>query len=483
MRKAAPIKISGVAADNGISINPVAADKTSGKCSVRVSPEGYLSALLFLTITACFLTYLGFIWSSAIVAIAGWTVIPLLLWFDCVEFDGKNLTRKGPIAVVARFLNAKPQRLKITDIQLVETQSSWTLKTGGRVFYRYRSEISGSEMLFSFASGGKGYRQMIKTLFAVIPEDKLDARSVELRDFLVDPKNLKQKIKELKLPSTDLLEGALPKIKRSKAPRDNRQNLYQIEENAEISSYKSVELRQAANELRVAGNFSQAIEAYRRALLWQPENAWLLFEFSRGLLSYANAAKNVGWRRRALAALRLAARRGKSDANLLARIGESYLQAGDFVSAARTFRQTLDVFPENFRAECGLGEIGLQEGKIAHVVHHFQAAARFARDAATKRWAQAEAEYFSLLNSNFKYMETEFSRISWLDSVTSGKRICLRLTFTGLPVILVGTFASETLAALGWAITAVTGAVWAILALAEKFLDSRANPTQILEED
>ena len=483
MRKASPIKISGVAADNSLRINPVIADQLSEKCCVRVSPEGYLKALFFFTITACFVIYLGFIWSGAIISIAAWTIIPLLLWFDCVEFDGKSLTRKGPIAAIGRLLSAKLRRLKITDIQLVETQSSWTLKTGGRVFYRYRSEISGSDMLFAFASGGKGYRQMIKTLFSVVPEDKLDARSIELRDFLVEPKKLKQKIKKLKLPSTDALDGALPKIKRSKAPRDNRQNLYQIEENAEMSSYKSVELRQVANELRIAGNFPQAMEAYRRALLWQPENAWLLFEFSRGLFSYANAAKNGRWRRRALAALRLAARRGGSDANLLARIGESYFQAGDFEAAAKTFRRTLEVQPENFRAECGLGEIGLQEGKIAHVVHHFQAAARFARDAATKRWAQSEAEYFSLLNSNFKYMETEFSRISWLDSVTNARLICLRLLFTGLPMILIGALVSETLAVLGWAITAVTGLMWAILMLADKFLDSRANPSQILEDD
>ena len=155
MRKAAPIKIRSVAADNRITINPVIADEISGKCSVRVSPEGYLSALFFFTIAACFLTYLELLWSGAIIAIAAWTIIPLLLWFDYIEFDGKSLTRIGPIAALRRFINAKPRRLKISDIQLIETQSSWTLKTGGRVFYRYRSEISGSGMFFSVASGAE----------------------------------------------------------------------------------------------------------------------------------------------------------------------------------------------------------------------------------------------------------------------------------------------------------------------------------------
>lgn len=484
MRKAASLKVSNVGLDNSLTINPVIADKINGKCSVRVSPEGYLSALFFFTFVACFLSYHGFWSGSFIVAIAGWTVIPGLLWFDRLEFDGKSLSRKGPIAAFFGFFSSQPRRLKIADIERIETQSWWTLKTGGRIFYRYRSEIYGSEMLFSFASsGGRNYRQMVKTVFSLVPEDKLDARSLELRDFLTEPKELKRRIKKLKLPSSEILDNALPKVRRSKLPRDNRQNLYQVEENAEISNYKSVELRQIANELRIAGNVSQAMEAYRRALLWQPENARLLFEFSRGLMSSAVAAKNMSWRRRSMAALKLAASRGKNDAALLTRIGESYFHSGDFESAAKTFRRALEISPENFRAECGLGEIGLQDGKIAHVVHHFQAAMRSAQDAAAKRWAKTEAEYFSLLNSNFRYMETEFSRISWLDNVSSSKRICLRLTFAGLPVILIGLFASETMAAVGWATSAVTGTAWATLKLAEKILDSRTNPTQILEDE
>lgn len=484
MSESAQAKILNISLNKSVHTNPVVANKITQKCSVRASPGGYLSALFLLTFFAGFLNYVGFAWIGLIIAISAWLIVPALMWFDQIEFDGKSLIRKGVIASLVQVFHAAPYRLKIADIEHVETQSVWTLKNGGRVYYRYHTEILGNGMRFSFASGGKSYRQMVRSLFSVVSEDKLDARSIELRDFLVEPKDLERKIKLLKLPSSDILDHTLPKLRRSNlGRRDDRQKLYQVEETAEVSNSKGVELRQVANELRIAGNLSQAMEAFRRALLWQPENAWLLYEFARGLLSYSSAAKNTAWSRRAGAALRLSAQRGKDDAALLTRIGESYFQTSDFVAAAKVFRQTLAIRAENFRAECGLGEVGLQDGKIAHVVHHFQAAVRSASDSATERWAKAEAEYFSLLNDNFDYMETEVSRINWLSSVSRGRRVCLRLIFAGLPIILIGTLANENVAALGWALTAATALGWMLLAIAEKFLNSRSNPAEVAEDE
>lgn len=478
-------KILNVSLDKNVVTNSVAANKITEKCCVRVSPNNYFSGLFLFTLAAGFTNYLGFELLSFVLATAAWTIIPTLLWFDRVEFDGKSLTRKGALAALGKLFKSSPRRLKIGDIEHIETQCGLTLKSGGRVYYRYQSEIFGGGTRFSFASGGKSYRQMVRLLFAVVPEEKLDVRSIELRDFLVEPKEIERKIKELKLPSSDILDSTLPKLRRTKLLRrdSSRQNLYQTGEAAEVSSHKAIELRRAANELRVAGNLSQAIEAFRRALLWQPENAWLLYEFARGLLSYAHAAKNADWSRRAEAALRLAATRGKTDATLLTRIGESYFQVNNFEAAARAFRQTLELRREDFRAECGLGEIGLQDGKIAHVVHHFQAAVRSANDAATRRWAKTEAEYFSLLNDNFNYMETEVARINWLGSASQGRRVCLHLTFAGIAIILLGTLADENIATAGWAITATTSFGWLLLTLIEKLLEARSVPSEVLEDE
>lgn len=472
MREVAPVKISNIAAENGGLANTVAEQKTV-KCRVRVSPGGYFGALFFLSFAAGFLNYLSFHWSGLILLVSAWTILPAMLWFDRIEFDGKSLSRKGFVAFLRRIFNSTPRRLKIAEIERIETHSLWTLSSGGRIYYRYSTEISGNEMSFIFASGGKNYRQMIRQLFPLVAEEKLDARSLELRDFLAEPDELERKIEELKLPSADILDSTLPKLKKANLRREERQNIYQIEENAENSNNKAAELRQAANELRIAGNLSQSIEAFRRALLWQPENPGLLYEFADALYAYANAVKNSNWARRAIAALRLAAKRGAQDAALLTRIGESYFYAGNLERAARTFRRALELKTENFRAECGLAEIGLQDGKIAHVVHHYQSAMRAAEDAAAKRWAQGEAEYFSLLNNDVEYMEAEISRIGWLNSATRAKRACLRLTIIGLLAILGGTLFNKQVAAFGWAISAATTMAWAFLTLVEKFLSGR----------
>lgn len=471
MRESSEAKIAN---SIGASANAIAATKHR----VRSSPGGYLSLLFFLTFFSGFLNFLGFAQIGLILALTSWTTVPILWWFDRIQFDGKNLERRGFLAFLGRRFYSGSRRLKIAEIERVETHSLWSLKSGGRIFYRYSTEICGGELEFVFASGGKSYRQMVRALFPLIAEEKLDARSIELRDFLVEPEAVKFKAAELNLPSTDVLDNALPKSR-----REIRIKPHQIEETTENAEKKASELRRAANELRIAGNLAQALEAFRRALLSQPHNGWLLHEFARALHSYANAAKNETWARRSLAALHLAAQRSQNDSALLTKIGESFFQFGKGERAAKAFRKALELETDNFRAEIGLAEIGLQDGKIAHVVHHFQAAARAAEDAATSRWARAEAEYFSLLNSDVDYMETELTRIGWLGSVSRGKRICWRLTTSGLFIVLIGNFLGEDFAALGWSISAVTSTGWLLLLLTEKLLAGRAEPEDEIDED
>jgi tetratricopeptide (TPR) repeat protein len=254
------------------------------------------------------------------------------------------------------------------------------------------------------------------------------------------------------------------------------------EETNENSQKKVIQLRHIANELRISGNLSQAIEAFRRALLWQPDNGALLHDFARGLHSYAIAARSSTWTHRAMAALRLASKRSASDSTLLTRIGESYLQFGSFDRASKNFQQALEIDAGNFRAECGLAEIALQNGKLAHVVHHYQAAIRIAPDAAAKKRAQTEADYFVLLSSNEDYLEAEVSRLSWLQSAARGKRVCFRLTFVGFILLSISFFGENELAALGWAISLVALLIWAILSTVAKFLSERFLLDEVEDE-
>ena len=450
------------------------ATEIARKCRVRASPGGYINVLFFLTFAAGFLAYLELNLTSLMLFVAAWTIIPVLLWFDRIEFDGKSLRRTGAAARLLR-LAGQSARLKIADIETVETNSLRALRNGGQVYYRYRCEIYGDGQSFVFATGGKAFRQMIKHLFPLIGTEKLDQRSCELRDFLIEPDYLKSKIKNLKLPSSDVVENVLPKLRRAKR-RTEKQIETPLEAAAESdrdAEQQSRELQQIANELRIHGNLAQAVEAFRRALVKQPKNPGLLRDFARALHSYAGATRSKTLLRRSVAALRLAAQRAGTDSALLVRIGENYLNIGNFKAASKAFRQALEFDSESFRAECGLAEIGLQDGKVAHVVHHYQSAARAAPDAAAKNWARGEAEYFDLLNRDAEYMETEVSRINWASSAARAKQVCWRLTFAGLVCILIGSFTSEPLVSIGWSISAATLLIWAVSGTAEAILTER----------
>jgi tetratricopeptide (TPR) repeat protein len=306
-------------------------------------------------------------------------------------------------------------------------------------------------------------------------EDKLDARSLELRDFLNDPKKTGTHAESLQLPSNEVAENALKSASKNDATRRLTRDLWQRENRREEAAKQVRQLRQVANELKLSGNLAQSLEAFRRALFVAPHDGWLLLEFARALHSYAAASRQTKLMRRAFAALRLAAHISSDNAKLLARIGESYFQFGENQRAEQVFRRALEIDAENFRAYCGLAETALNEGKLAHVVHHYQAAARTASDEAGKAWARTEADYFSLLNSDGDYMEAELMRISWLQNAERGSRICLRLAIVGLGVVLFGTFFDNAITELGLAITAGTSLFWLILSLAVKLLQSRCE--------
>ena len=66
---------------------------------------------------------------------------------------------------------------------------------------------------FVFASGGKSFREMVRQLFPLIQDDKIDLRTRELRDYLCDPKSLKTEVAALQLASDEDLDNAAPEFK------------------------------------------------------------------------------------------------------------------------------------------------------------------------------------------------------------------------------------------------------------------------------
>jgi tetratricopeptide (TPR) repeat protein len=440
--------------------------------SVRVSPGDYLAVICTLNFAAALLLRVENDLAALIFLIVAWLVIPALAFTDRVVFDGHTLARRGLFPFLLRFLRGRATELAIDEIERIETMAVRTLRRGGRVRYRYRSEITGKSTTFIFSSGGKSYRNMVRNLFPLVADEKLDARSCELRDYLIEPGALNLKVKLLQLASTDVLEGATSDLK-PHAKRIVRHQRVNTGELSEVDLERAALLRRVANELRAAGRLRQSAEAFRRALLMTPQDGWLIYEFARFLRSQASAMSDGRLLSRARAGLRLAARRGSDDAVLLSRIGESFFEYGDLPQSARTFDHALETNPRAFRAELGLAEVALRNGKLAHVIHHYNGAARIATDESSARFARREADYYALLNDDDNYLVVELRRFGWLQQLQRARKVSVRLTLGSLLLLLAGVSLDDSLATLGWSLASTSISAWVLVAAAGRLLSHR----------
>lgn len=443
--------------------------------TIRVSPHSYFTALFLGTFFSALLFYLEIdIAGFALFAIS-WILLPFFALHDRVSFDGKSLLRTGLVPRSWYWFNASRRRLKLTDIEQVETQSVRAIKRGGNVHYRYRTVIRGKGLSITIASGGEDFRRMIKGILPRLSDNVLDVRSIELREHLAEPKETLMRAEFSRIPSADVLEGAMRKT----GPRNRKAANGVVIGDDE----KADELQSLANELRLSGYLLQALEAFRRALILRPEDARLLFEFARCLHSFAGMTRDPKLERKAIAALRLSERRAAGDGDLLARLGECYFQIGEWRRAGTVFQTVVDTLGENFRAARGLAEMALREGKIAHVIHQFSAANRVAETPSLRRWTKGEAEYFSNLNSDEEYMELEVSRVSLLETLDRSKKTALRISTIAFPLVVVGLlFEDDLVANIGWAITTISLLIWTGMIVSTRMLSQRL-PYDLIESD
>jgi Tfp pilus assembly protein PilF len=439
--------------------------------SVRMSPHGYWTVIGFLTFAAVLCVQLQYDFAAVTTLALAWLGLPLLAYYDRVQFDGHKLVRRGLWAWLARWRGWTAE-LPLTDIEWVETSALRHLRSGGRTYYRYRCAVSGNGQTFTFASGGLAFRRLVRALFGQLPEAKLDARSLELRDHLVEPETLRQTLERLKLASEDLLRGIAPERRAAKLS----ENILRATTEEDLA--RGQLLRRAANELYVLGRLREAAEAFRRALRLLPQDGWLLYEFARFLHSQAGVMRDEDLFRRGQAALRLAARRSAGDAALLMRLGESFMEYGDPRWAERLFRRALASNPEVFRAATGLAELGLRRGQLAHVLHHYGGAAACAPDAALERLVAREAAYYERLNGDESYLDAELSRLSWLQTLMQARRLSSRLTVGGTLLALLGPLLSSAIGPFGWALTAAALPVWAGTLLGTRLFANRKRPGQ-----
>ena len=283
--------------------------------SVRVPPGAYLATMSAFTFMALALIRAERDLSALAALAIAWIITPALAFNDRISFDGQTLARRGFVASVLRIIRGRALKLPLTEVERVETSAVRTLRRGGRVRYRYRSEVRGNGLNFIFASGGKSYGRMVRALFPSILDDKLDVRSGELRDYLADTKDLCLKLKLLQIAPPSVLDDANTDFPHPvKNNRHQRTNV--IGSASEAEAERAQSLRHVANSLRIAGRLREAGEAFRRALLITPRDGWLIYEFARFLRSQASAigdaqmltrargatARRTAWRQRCGAA-------------------------------------------------------------------------------------------------------------------------------------------------------------------------------------
>lgn len=448
--------------------------------SVRVSPGGYLALAGAFTFIAMLMLRSERDMAALAALAVSWVLTPAIAFTDRISFDGKMLSRRGLVAFILRLLRGRNLELDLAEVERVETSAVRTLRRGGRVRYRYRSEIAGKGLSFVLASGGANYRRMVRAFFVLVPDDKLDARSRELRDYLPDPKALRATLGLLHLASSEVLDGAVSDLQQNGKKNIRHQRANPGEPLLNMDAERGRLLRVAANELRAAGRLREAAEAFRRALLMTPRDPWLIYEFARFLRSQASAVGDARLFKRSRASLRLASQRANEDAALLSRIGESYFEFGDMKLADRSFRHALEIEPRLYRAELGLAEAALRNGKLAHVVHHYSAAARVAADEALARFARREADYYAQLNDDDDYLAVELRRIGWLQNIQRARRVAARTTFASILLALVGASVDESLSLVGWSLSSSAIIAWVGVALIGRFFVNRrkARPAE-----
>lgn len=446
--------------------------------SVRVSPGSYLAVASVLTFVSALLLRSERDFLALVAVAVAWLVVPVLALTDRIEFDGEFLMRRGPGPFFLQRFARRQRPLSVSDFEKVDTQAVRTLRRGGRVRYRYRTQIVGKSAEFIFASGGRSYRQMVQQMFPLIHEDKLDLRTIELRDHLCEPKPLNREVEALHLASATVLDAASLDFKlggaRRLLPHRTEEARLTV---ATIDVERAKLLGQVANKLRVAGRLNEAREAFRRALIVVPKDGQLIFQFARLLRSQASSLSDPKLLSRARAALRLSAMRAETQPKLLALVGESFLEWGEITRAQHSFQNAIDLEPRNFRARLGLANLALREGKLAHVIHQYRDAAGAASDKALIRYASREAEYYARLNDDDDYLVTELRRINWLQHSLKVRRLAARVTNASILVALVVPYFAAGWSGLCWSLATSSLIGWIASLTAVKALAKRRTPS------
>ncbi len=357
--------------------------------------------------------------------------------FETITFDGKQVIRQGVLAFLETFLSGQKPQIALDKIEMVATEAIRSRRGLRHIKYLYKVAISGSSVqLIVMVNGAKNNSKrhlLVRELFNLLPETKLDPRSSELKQYLND------------LPSNHALIEVANSVASSELEKKD--------------SLPTLILRRAANSLKLEGEMQKALQCFSLAYKKESRNAQLLYEMARFFRSLA-MIDSPRLLSRSRACLRLAAFLAKNEPQLLERIGETYFERLDYKLAARCFSRALMVEPMLYRANIGLAEIALRDGKLAHVAHFYSAAANVSKDRAQRELANREANYYERLCSDEDYFEAEISRINKLKSFQWARDwSSLLLIISWMLALFTGLF-STNLGTFAWSIVFSSSLVW-----------------------
>ena len=448
--------------------------------SVRVPSGEYSAAIFAFSFLAAFFLYIDLDIPALIILFLLVPVLAYCAWSDRICFDGRRLRRTGLIFRAWSRIWRFRASLTIASVEFVHTTSGRSFRRGGRILYRYRTSFHGRGLRFSVVSTARGYKEMIRAVLPRLPQEVLDLQTMEIRDYFREPNRVLADALQAGIPSADVLEGSFRRI-RLEVPRVSK--FEQDGKSQSADAVATANLITLANELKVSGRLLQSLEAFRRALYMAPANPRTLFDLSRCLRAFAGIQRDRRLERRAEALMRLAEKRAGDDRDLLTNLAESYYRIGDWRRAAIVFQRTVDKFGGNVRSLTGLAELALRDGRIAHVVHNFAAAAELAGSRSVRQRTRDEVEYFTRLNEDEEYMDLELSRINLLDTLQSTSSTATWITLCGFPVIGLGLlFGNPSVANTGWAVSGLALLVWLAAGVFSRMFVLRI-PYEHLEED
>lgn len=429
----------------------------------------YIAVSFIVVFVAGLVWRLGYGGIASVFLSVSWIGIIAFAFSDRIVIARRRIARGGLLPRAVAELTGRSRRLKFSDVEQIETFAVQRFKRGTRVFYSYRTFVRGRDAEFVFRSDRRLYGRVIEEILSNVQDDVLDIRSLELRDYFADRRDVLERVRASEIPRGDVLESSwratrahTPKYRVSRAPEQP------------ADPQRAENLRRLANELRIAGFLVQSLEAFRRAVLLQPRNGWLLFEFGRCILSLAASERDEKLKRRGFAMLRLAERRAGRDAELLSRLGESYFHAGSEPRAAASFRRMSETVGACFRSVRGQAELALREGKFAHVIHNFSRANTLSSVPALRRWTAAEIIYFTRLNGDEEYLGLEIGRLSLADTFDKFRNSSVPIAATGIAIIFAGTLSGDPpIADVGWTVAGVALVFWILAGAVVRILAAR----------